>query len=143
MPDPPQNTPEMNPSRPTRRQRLQAQAHLGLIEVYALWLVARDPRVPWYARAWALFVAGYAISPIDLIPDFIPLIGYLDDLVLIPFGLWVARRLIPAAVLGENRLKARELLQHKRPRSLVAAAVIILIWLGVAAAVVLWVSRLP
>ena len=79
-----------------RRRQLQA-------EVYALYLAYRDPRVPWYAKAVAACVVGYALSPIDLIPDFIPVLGYLDDLVLIPLGIALALRMIPPAVMDECR----------------------------------------
>src|SRR4051795_12186587 len=80
----------------------------------ALYLAARDPRVPWYAKALAIAVAGYALSPIDLIPDFIPVIGYLDDLVIVPLGIWATRSLIPADVLAEYRVIART---TERPHS--------------------------
>src|SRR3979409_978890 len=76
-------------------------------DVHAIYLAARDPRVPWYAKALALCVAGYALSPIDLIPDFIPVIGYLDDLVIVPLGMWATISLIPADVLAEYRVIAR------------------------------------
>jgi uncharacterized membrane protein YkvA (DUF1232 family) len=71
------------------------RARLLNVEVYALYLACRDPRGPWYAKAFTACVAGYAFSPIDLIPDFIPILGYLDDLVLVPLGVIVARRMIP------------------------------------------------
>ena len=75
-------------------------------ELLALSLAARDPRTPWYARAWALLVLAYALSPIDLIPDFVPVLGYLDDLLLVPAGLWPALRLLPPAVLADARREA-------------------------------------
>jgi len=75
-------------------------------EVVALSLAIRDPRTSWYARAAAALVVAYALSPIDLIPDFIPVLGYLDDVVLLPLGLWLTARLIPPAVLAESRARA-------------------------------------
>ena len=87
--------------------------------MHALYLAARDPRVPWYAKAVALAVAAYAFSPIDLIPDFIPVIGYLDDLIIVPLGILLAVRLIPADVLAEHRSAASE--AAERPTSRTAA----------------------
>src|SRR5690348_181698 len=99
-------------------------------EVYALYFACRDPRVPWYAKALAAAVVAYAFSPIDLIPDFIPVLGYLDDLLLVPLGVMAVRAMIPPAVLEECRQKATQL--ESRPRNWVGAAVIILIWLAIA-----------
>jgi uncharacterized membrane protein YkvA (DUF1232 family) len=90
-------------------------------DVHALYLSARDPRVPWYAKAMALGVAAYALSPVDLIPDFIPVIGHLDDLIIVPLGIWLAVRLIPANVLNEHRETARR--NTARPASKSSAAV--------------------
>jgi uncharacterized membrane protein YkvA (DUF1232 family) len=98
-------------------------------DAHALSLAARDPRVPWYAKAVALAVAAYALSPIDLIPDFVPVVGYLDDLVLVPLGLLLMLRLIPAPVMAEHRAAAAEIAQ--RPVSYAGAAAIIVIWLTV------------
>jgi uncharacterized membrane protein YkvA (DUF1232 family) len=108
-------------------------------EVYAIYLACRDPRVPWYAKALAACVAGYAFSPIDLIPDFIPVVGYLDDLVLLPLGVALVSRMIPPAVLAEYRQIARDRLDGAKPRSWIAAAIIVLIWLAVAGWIVLWI----
>src|SRR5689334_23904289 len=83
-------------------------------DVMALWLAARDPRVPWHAKAVAGAVAAYALSPIDLIPDFIPIVGYLDDLLIVPLGIWVAVKLIPAPVMAELRAKAAD---QRKPTS--------------------------
>lgn len=99
--------------------------------VVALWLAARDPRTPWYARLAAALVAAYALSPIDLIPDFIPILGYLDELIILPLGIWLAIRLVPADVLAEMRAKAAQ--RAGRPRSWAAAAFIIALWIALAA----------
>ena len=95
-------------------------------EVVALWFAARDRRTPWRARLVAGFAAAYALSPIDLIPDFIPVLGYLDDVILLPGLIWLAIRLVPAALMAEFRLKAD---QSERPVSHWARWVIVLIWL--------------
>lgn len=105
-------------------------------EVYALYLACRDPRVPWYARVLAGVVVAYAFSPIDLIPDPIPILGYLDDLILVPLGVALVIRLIPPAVLDECREEARRLMATGKPVSWVAAGVIIAIWLLLAFLVV-------
>jgi uncharacterized membrane protein YkvA (DUF1232 family) len=97
-------------------------------EIHALYLAARDPKTPWYAKALAVFIIGYALSPIDLIPDFIPLVGYLDDLVLVPACIALLIRMIPKGVLQECREKAQS-----QPISIkknwIAGTIIILIWL--------------
>ena len=111
-------------------------------EVYALYLACKDPRVPWYARILALCVVGYALSPIDLIPDFIPILGYVDDLILIPLGVAAVIKLIPPAVLNESRDKAQAVLSQGKPTNWVAAGVIVLIWLLLAAASVFLVQRI-
>lgn len=111
------------------------------VEVYALYLARRDPRVPWYAKALAACVVAYALSPIDLIPDFVPVLGYLDDLVLIPLGVIVVRWLVPAEVLDECRTRARQGLAERKPVGWTAAAIIVAIWV---AAVVIggrWLMR--
>lgn len=103
-------------------------------DVIALWLAARDLRVPWYAKALAAAVAAYALSPIDLIPDFIPVLGYLDDLLIVPLGIWVAVKLIPEVVMADLRAKALE--QH-RPESIAGLIAVVLIWLA-AIATTIW-----
>ena len=102
-------------------------------ETYTLYLAYRDPRTPWYARVVAAVVVGYAFSPIDLIPDFIPVLGYLDDLVLVPLGIWFALKLIPPAVMAESRAKAAEAMAEGKPVNRAAAVVIVAIWLLLAA----------
>ena len=95
---------------------------------HAVYLASRDPRVPWYARALAVAVAAYALSPIDLIPDFIPVIGYLDDLIIVPLGISLVVRLIPDEVMVECRARANE--AGQRPVSRMGMVVIILIWIA-------------
>jgi uncharacterized membrane protein YkvA (DUF1232 family) len=101
-------------------------------DVYAVYLAGRDPRVPWYAKALAICIAAYAFSPVDLIPDFIPILGYLDELVILPLGILLVVRMIPPDVMMEHRASAAAMLE--RPTSRAAAAVIGAIWLALAAA---------
>jgi uncharacterized membrane protein YkvA (DUF1232 family) len=112
------------------RTSLQARARALRQEVITLWFAIRDPRTPVAARLVAAFVVAYALSPIDLIPDFIPVLGYLDDIVLIPLGIALALWLIPEPVLVVARERAATV--ARRPRSLVAAAVIVLVWTAAA-----------
>lgn len=98
-------------------------------EVFALYLAYRDPRVPWYAKVFIAFVVAYAFSPIDLIPDFIPVLGYLDDLILIPLGVTLALRMIPSEVLAECREQAQALAAQGKPINRTAAVVIVGIWI--------------
>ena len=113
----------------------KARARALKRETYALSLACRDPRVPWYAKVLAAAVVAYALSPIDLIPDFVPVLGYLDDLLLVPLGLALALRLIPVPVMAECRREAAARLAagSGRPHSWVGAAVIIVVWLLLAA----------
>lgn len=124
-----------------RLEQWKQQARALKTEVYALYLAYRDPRVPWYARLFAACVVGYAFSPIDLIPDPIPVLGYLDDLVLVPLGVALALRLIPPDVMAENRAKARDVMRQGKPVNRVAAVIIVVIWLLLAALVVVWLVR--
>jgi uncharacterized membrane protein YkvA (DUF1232 family) len=112
--------------------RWKARAKQLKLEVYALYIAYKDSRTPWYAKVFAAVVVGYAFSPIDLIPDPIPIIGYLDDLVLIPLGAYLAVKMIPAQVMADSRQKAEEVMALGKPINKLAAAVIILIWIGLA-----------
>ena len=103
------------------------------IEIYAIYLAYKDPRVPWYARIFAACVVGYAFSPIDLIPDPIPILGYLDDLILIPLGVVLALKMIPEEVMAECRERSQEIMRQKKPVNRIAAGVIIAIWVILAA----------
>jgi uncharacterized membrane protein YkvA (DUF1232 family) len=107
-------------------------------ETFALYLAAHDPRTPWYAKLLVAGIVAYAFSPIDLIPDFVPVIGYLDDLILIPIGIALAIKLIPHQVLAECRVRANETIQNGKPVSRVAGAVIVIIWLILAALCFVW-----
>jgi uncharacterized membrane protein YkvA (DUF1232 family) len=117
----------MAPPHPTWRDRVRALKR----DIVAIALAVRDPRVPWYAKAVGVCVVTYALSPIDLIPDFVPVLGLLDDLVLVPLGLLLVVRMIPADILAEHRAAAAAVAQ--RPVSWAGAAAIIAIWVLAAA----------
>jgi uncharacterized membrane protein YkvA (DUF1232 family) len=118
-------------------ERLKNWARALKRDVVALWIAARDPRVPWRAKAIAGAVAAYALSPIDLIPDFIPVLGYLDDLLIVPAGIWLAVQMIPPPLMTEFRAQAE---RQARPKSIAAAAVIVGLWL-IALAATAWLLR--
>lgn len=98
-------------------------------ELYVLYLAYRDSRVPWYAKLFVICVVAYAFSPIDLIPDFIPVLGYLDDLIIVPLGITLALKLIPKSVLEDCRAKANEIKQQGKPKNYIMAMVFVLIWI--------------
>ncbi|MBB1626579.1 YkvA family protein [Achromobacter sp. UMC71] len=108
-----------------------------------LWFAGRNPRTPWYAKALGIFVVAYALSPVDLIPDFIPVFGYLDDVLLLPCLIWFAIKLLPATVLSECREQADEWMrvQGAKPSSTIGAVVIVALWLAIAAAIWYWLAR--
>ena len=114
-------------------ERLKRWAGRLKVEVYALYRAYKDPRVPWYARIFAACVVGYAFSPIDLIPDPIPILGYLDDLVLIPIGIALAIKMIPPSILAEHRAQARAFAAKGKPVNRAAAAVVVVVWFSMAA----------
>jgi len=110
-------------------------------ETFALYLAARDPRTPWYAKLLMVGIVAYAFSPIDLIPDFIPVIGYLDDLILIPIGIKFAIKLVPPSVLTECRARAQETMQNGNPVSWIAGAVIVGIWAILVGLCIAWAYK--
>jgi uncharacterized membrane protein YkvA (DUF1232 family) len=120
-------------------QRLRQWARSLKRDIVALYLSARDPRVPWYAKVVAGCVAAYALSPIDLIPDFVPVLGYLDDVLLVPLGIAFAIRLIPPALFEEHRQTAATR-AGTRPISRAGAVVIIGIWVALALLCILWLA---
>jgi uncharacterized membrane protein YkvA (DUF1232 family) len=104
-------------------------------DVVALWIAARDPRVPWHAKAVAAAVTAYALSPIDLIPDFVPVLGYLDDLIIVPLGIMLVVRLVPPLLMAEFRAEADS--RATRPVSRTGLVVVVAIWTA-SAAILLW-----
>lgn len=119
-------------------ENLKQRARHLKTETYALYFAARDPRTPWYAKLLVAGVVAYAFSPIDLIPDFVPVLGYLDDLVLIPLGITLAIKLVPCTVLSECRAQAQETVKNKKPVNRVAGAVIVVVWILLAALCIVW-----
>ena len=119
--------------------RLAQWAHALKRESLALYYAARDARTPWYAKLLAGAIVAYALSPIDLIPDFIPVLGLLDELLLLPAAIWFAIRLIPETVLAESRQRAEAALE--RPTSRTAAVVIVLVWIACGVALGAWIWR--
>ena len=119
-------------------QWLKGKARLLKRDVVALYFAARDPRTPRAAKLFIALVVAYALSPIDLIPDFIPVLGYLDDLILVPLGIAIALRMVPPGVLAESREKA-DTLSHK-PKNWFAAAIIVLLWLAATLALGWWAA---
>jgi uncharacterized membrane protein YkvA (DUF1232 family) len=119
-------------------ERLSRRVHELKADSYALYLAAKDPRVPWYAKLLASAVVIYALSPIDLIPDFIPVIGLLDDMIIIPLGLGLALRMIPSEVMAEHRQEARARLAEGVPGRWIGAVIVICIWI-----LLLWLIARP
>ncbi|EGK87783.1 DUF1232 domain-containing protein [Microcoleus vaginatus PCC 9802] len=111
-------------------------------ETYAVYLASIDPRVPWYARILAGLTVAYAFSPLDLIPDFIPILGYLDDLIIVPLGIWLVLKMIPPQVLADCREKAAAEIERGKPINRVAAVVIIAIWIGLGILTAIWLTRI-
>ncbi|MBI5109445.1 MAG: DUF1232 domain-containing protein [Rhodocyclales bacterium] len=122
--------------------RLAQEARRLKTETLVLYLAARHPATPWSARLLVAFIVGYALSPIDLIPDFIPVLGYLDELILLPLLLGLALRLIPPPVLAECRQRASEWADRPRPASHLAAIMIFMIWVLVSGALAWWACAL-
>ena len=123
-------------------QRLKIWAAALKREVMALWFACRDPRTPWYARLLTMLIVAYALSPIDLIPDFIPVLGYLDELILLPVGIYLVLKLVPTEALADARARAQAWVDSRKPkpRNWIAAAVIVLVWVAVlwAAFLLIW-----
>ena len=120
-------------------QRLKNWAARLRLEVMALWFACRDPRTPWYARVLTMLIVAYALSPIDLIPDFIPVLGYLDELILLPIGIYLVLKLVPAQALADARTRAQSWVESRqpKPRNWIAAALIVLVWVAI-----LWAAYL-
>jgi len=111
-------------------QKLRDWARRLKTETLALYLAVRDPRTPWYARLVVAGIVAYALSPIDLIPDFVPVLGLLDEVILLPLGIALALRMIPADVMADARGRAQAELASEAPHSRAAAIVIVAIWLA-------------
>lgn len=127
---------------PPANGSLRERIHRLKQETFALYLAARHPATPWYAKALVAVLVAYALSPIDLIPDFIPVIGFLDDLVLLPLGIALAVRMIPGDVLSECRSRSQETLAEGGAGGKAAAAVIVAIWIALAVLCAAWLRGL-
>ncbi len=125
--------------------RLKAWAQALKRDVMTLWFAIKHPQTPWHVRLFAAIVTAYALSPIDLIPDFIPVLGYLDDLILVPIGVWLLLRMIPQQVLVDSRAQSQAwfLKDQRKPRSLTGLAVVLAVWALAAWTAWLWISCLP
>jgi len=121
--------------------KLKRRAQQLKAETLALYLAIRDPRTPWYAKVLVAGIVAYAFSPIDLIPDFIPILGYLDDLILIPMGVALAIKLIPPSVMAECRARAAESMQNGKPVSRIAGGIIVVIWLAFTGLCIGWAYK--
>ncbi|KHF35395.1 hypothetical protein CM49_02444 [Paenibacillus sp. P1XP2] len=97
--------------------------------IFVLFLAYKDPRVSWYAKLFTIVVVAYAFSPIDFIPDFIPVLGYIDDLIIVPLGITLALKMIPTSVIEDCRIRAEEIGKNGKPKNWVTGAIIILVWL--------------
>jgi len=124
-------------------ERLKAWAAALKREAFVLWFGLRDPRTPWYAKWLAACIVAYALSPIDLIPDFIPIIGFLDEIILLPGAIWLELKLLPTDVLLDSRARAHAWLEAQRPRpnNWIAAAAIVLVWIMALWALWVWLVR--
>jgi uncharacterized membrane protein YkvA (DUF1232 family) len=120
---------------------LKLRARQLKTETYVLYLAYKDPRVPWYAKFFIACVVSYAFSPIDLVPDFVPIIGYLDDVILVAIGITLALKMIPPTVLADCRERARHPLGQKKPTNWIGAVVIICIWVLFALLVTFLIAR--
>lgn len=109
------------------------------LQTVALYFAVRDPRTPITAKLFAAMIVAYALSPIDLIPDFIPVLGYLDDIVIVPLGIWLALKLIPAEVMLDAHARAQQLESRRLPRSYLAAVIIAMLWVAVVSVFGLWI----
>lgn len=107
---------------------ISERAHAIRRDAHAIWLAIRDPRTPWYAKLWGALIAAYALSPIDLIPDFVPILGLIDDLIILPAGIWVFVKLVPRALFAEHLRQAEA--ETQRPVSRAGAALVIGLWLA-------------
>jgi len=119
-------------ARNTWIDNLKGQVRKLKQHLHVLYLSFRDPRIPWYAKIVAISVVAYAFSPIDLIPDFIPILGYLDDLVIVPLGIILALKLIPSLIIQEYKIKAEETRQNDKPKNWIMGVLFITIWISLA-----------
>lgn len=121
--------------------RLKKWARQLKRQLFMLYFACRDPRVPWYAKLFTACVVAYAFSPIDLIPDFIPVLGYIDDILLVPLGIFFALKMIPKPVAADCEERAQKLMKDGKPKNWTAGVFVLLIWAAVLTWVGLWIWR--
>ncbi|MEM1505321.1 YkvA family protein [Domibacillus sp. 8LH] len=121
--------------------RLKKWARQLKRQLFMLYFACRDPRVPWYAKLFTACVVAYAFSPIDLIPDFIPVLGYIDDILLVPLGIFFALKMIPKPVAADCEERAQKLMKDGKPKNWTASVLVLLIWAAVLTWVGLWIWR--
>ncbi|WP_036737330.1 YkvA family protein [Paenibacillus zanthoxyli] len=119
-------------------ERVKSKAREIKRNIFVLYLAYKDPRVPWYAKLFTILVVAYAFSPIDLIPDFIPVLGYLDDLIIVPLGITLALKMIPTSVIEDCKVRAEEIRKNGKPKNWVTGAIIILVWILLA----IWIGSM-
>lgn len=122
-------------------EKLKLKANTLKEDAFTLYLAVRDPRTPWYVKLFVALVAAYAFSPIDIIPDFIPILGYLDDIILLPVGIALAIKMVPQEVLTECSIRAKETIHEPKPVSRFAGAVVIAIWLFLFILCAVWIKE--
>ncbi|MDQ0970842.1 uncharacterized membrane protein YkvA (DUF1232 family) [Neobacillus niacini] len=109
-------------------KKIKAWARNLKRQIFILYCAYKDERVPWYAKLFTACVVAYAFSPIDLIPDFIPILGYLDDVILVPLGIMIALRMVPKSVISDCEVKAEEMMKNSKPKNWIVGSIIVLIW---------------
>ncbi|WHX66381.1 YkvA family protein [Peribacillus frigoritolerans] len=111
-------------------------------QIFILYFACKDERVPWHAKAFTACVVAYAFSPIDLIPDFIPILGYLDDVILVPIGIMIALKMIPKSVLTDCEVKAEEMMKKGKPKNWIVGSLIVMIWVFIIIWAIIYIYRL-
>ena len=116
-------------------EKIKAWAKNLKRQIFILYFAYRDERVPWYVKLFTACIVAYAFSPIDLIPDFIPILGYLDDVIILPLGIMFALKMIPKDVISDCEVKANEMMKNGKPKNWIVGSLIIFIW----SVIILWI----
>jgi len=111
-------------------------------QIFILYFACKDERVPWHAKVFTACVVAYAFSPIDIIPDFIPILGYLDDVILVPIGIMIALKMIPKSVLTDCEVKAEEMMKKGKPKNWIVGSLIVMIWVFIIIWAIIYIYRL-
>ena len=110
-------------------------------QIFILYFACKDERVPWHAKVFTACVVAYAFSPIDIIPDFIPILGYLDDVILVPIGIMIALKMIPKSVLTDCEVKAEEMMKNGKPKNWIVGSLIVMIWVLIIIWAIIYIYR--